>query len=170
MARSGIGRWWIGQPLAAVLLGAGLVAVPASAAPPANGRYVVNAAQKVVFDKVTGLTWQRESPVTGGSSGQTTGRFNWADAKQYCANLELGGHTDWRLPGIAELLNLVRQKTTGTAIDAVAFPNTPVSGTDRYWSATPYQGGSSSAWCVYFNGGYSYVNGVTSSGRVRCVR
>ena len=170
MARSGIRRWWIGQPLAAALLGAALVAVPVSAAPPANGRYVVNTAQKVVFDKVTGLTWQREPPVTGGSSGQTTGLFNWADAKQYCANLELGGYTDWRLPGIAELLSLVRQKTTGTAIDAVAFPNTPVSGTSGYWSATPFQGGSSYAWYVDFDYGGSSNDYLTFSSRVRCVR
>ena len=143
---------------------------PAFAAPAANGRYVVDATAKTVLDKVTGLTWQREPPVTGGSSGQTTGQFTWADAKSYCDNLVLAGQSDWRLPKIVELRTLVRRKTTGTAIDAVAFPNTPVSGMSYYWSATPYQGGSSDAWNVNFSYGNSFNGSVASSYRVRCVR
>ena len=132
-----------------------------------NGRYVVNDAAKTVSDKVTGLTWQREPPITGGDG---TGRFQWATAKTWCADLVLAGQSDWRLPGIVELRTLVRSKTTGTSIDSVAFPNTPVSGTSSYWSATPFQGGSSGAWNVNFSNGYSDYSLVTNNGRVRCVR
>jgi tRNA A-37 threonylcarbamoyl transferase component Bud32 len=133
----------------------------------ANGRYVVDATAKTVFDKVTGLTWQREPPTTGGDG---TGRLEWAAAKAWCADLVLAGQSDWRLPGIVELRTLVRRKTTGTTIDTVAFPDTPVSGTPWYWSATPYQGGSSVAWVVSFGNGYSSNYSVSGNGRVRCVR
>lgn len=151
----------------AVLAGTAL-GRPAFAAPAANGRYVVDATAKTVYDKVTGLTWQREPPTTGGDG---TGRFQWAAAKTWCADLVLAGQSDWRLPGIVELRTLVkRNKASSPAIDSVAFPNTPVSGTSYYWSATPYQGGSSYAWDVGFDGGYSNDDYVTNDYRVRCVR
>jgi hypothetical protein len=135
---------------------------------PANSRYEVNTSAKTVFDKATGLTWQREPPVTGGSSGE--GRFIWADAKQYCEDLELGAQNDWRLPGIVELRTLVSRKTTGTAIADVAFPNMPVNGTSAYWSATSFQPDPIAAWLVGFVKGTSTSNGVNNNYRVRCVR
>jgi len=32
--------------------------------------------------------------------------LKWPDAVNYCENLELAGHSDWRLPALAELQNL----------------------------------------------------------------
>lgn len=34
--------------------------------------------------------------------------MSWYDAKTYCANLGLNGHTDWRVPTILELRSIVR--------------------------------------------------------------
>ena len=51
------------------------------------------------IDPTTGLWW--ETPPQGGS-------LNWVDSDEYCGNLELGGHEDWRLPTITELRSLVR--------------------------------------------------------------
>ena len=50
-------------------------------------------------DPASGLTWMNptESP-----------RKEWYEAEQYCADLEFGGSTDWRLPTIYELRSLVR--------------------------------------------------------------
>lgn len=50
-------------------------------------------------DPSSGLTWMNptKSP-----------RKEWDEAKQYCADLEFGGSTDWRLPSIYELRSLVR--------------------------------------------------------------
>jgi len=135
---------------------------------PANARHVVDSSAKTVYDKVTGLTWQREPLTTGGDSGD--GNFSWGNALAYCAGLVLGGQDDWRLPGIRELLSLVWQKTNGTAIDAVAFPNTPAGNTIGYWSATPFRGGSSLSWIVRFDIGSSSSEYLSGNGRVRCVR
>ncbi len=50
-------------------------------------------------DAATGLMWQTMN--IGPSSG-------WEDAKALCADLELGGFDDWRLPSISELRTIIR--------------------------------------------------------------
>ncbi len=44
------------------------------------------------------LEWQRCDP---------SGDFRWNDAKQYCEDLHMSGHTDWRLPTKDELKTIV---------------------------------------------------------------
>jgi hypothetical protein len=51
-----------------------------------------------VYDKTTGLTWQKGF----GDSGITSN-----SVKGYCGNLELGGAKDWRTPSIDELRTLI---------------------------------------------------------------
>jgi len=133
-------------------------------------RWKVNTAAGTVVDKWTGLVWQREPPTTGGSSGKTTGQFNLVDATQYCQDLVLGGHGDWRLPSLQELRGLVDRKQADPAISPFAFPNPPVTGTPTYWSITPYGSEPSSAWWIHFNSGNNTSSSVSSSVRVRCVR
>ena len=53
---------------------------------------------KTITDAATGLTWQKADSSKG---------LNWEDALQYCENLTLGGHDDWRLPNAKELQSLV---------------------------------------------------------------
>jgi len=153
----------------ALVVGAGPVR-QTFAAPAGNGRYVVSATAKTVYDKVTGLTWQREPTTTGGNG---TGLFQWAAAKTWCMDLVLGGQSNWRLPSIVELRSLVqRNNTTSPAINSVAFPYAQVSGTSDYWSATPEPGGSN-AWLVDFYGGTSaraQITGQFADRAVRCVR
>lgn len=163
------GNTWNWTGLTALLL---LVASPCAWAKATAGRFVVSADQKTVYDNRTKLTWQRSPPTTGGSTGNTDGLYNWADAKNYCiANTATLPGSGWRLPNIRELLSLVDRKATSSpAIDTSAFPNTPTTGSSYYWSASPYQGGSSSAWDVSFSNGNSGGTGVTNGSRVRCVR
>ena len=57
----------------------------------------VNHGDGTVTDTKTGLMWaakDNESPI------------NWKDARSYCQNYNGGGHTDWRMPTLAELASL----------------------------------------------------------------
>jgi hypothetical protein len=66
-----------------------------------------------VLDRTTGLVWSREN-VPGGT-------MNWKAAAEACGKLNLGGHSDWRLPTIRELLTLVDYERHDPAIDTTAF-------------------------------------------------
>ena len=46
----------------------------------------------MVYDTVSGLTWVRNASLGG--------LRTWADAKDWAENLEFGGRSDWRLPGL----------------------------------------------------------------------
>jgi len=113
----------------------------------------------IVLDRSTGLEWSREN-VPGG-------RMNWAAAKDACSKLTLGGHADWRLPTIRELLTLVDYERHEPAIDTDAFKCEAA----YYWTSTPaaYSPGES-AWLVYFGSGGAGWGGRDGSGFVRAVR
>ena len=54
--------------------------------------------QRVWLDSETNLMWQ---------AAQSCGK-SYGNARAYCATLDWGGRTDWRLPTISELRTLVR--------------------------------------------------------------
>jgi hypothetical protein len=113
---------------------------------------------EVVLDRVTGLEWQRVADTTG---------FTWAAAKDHCACLSLGGHRDWRLPSRIELISLVDFTTHDPAIDAAAFPGTPV---EYFWTSSPVAGNPATAWYIAFFDGNTHDTDVTTEYRARCVR
>jgi hypothetical protein len=94
--------------------------------------------------------------------------MTWEKALAYCEGLNLGGHTDWRLPNIKELRNLVDYSLYGPAINTTYFLNTVSS---SYWSSTTLANNTSSARGVNFDYGND-DNGNKSSGGgyVRAVR
>ncbi|MBV1787358.1 DUF1566 domain-containing protein [Marinobacterium sp. D7] len=51
----------------------------------------------IVSDRITGLIWQQ---------AHNADRLSWPAAQQACAQLALGGFTDWRLPSIKELFSI----------------------------------------------------------------
>ena len=110
-----------------------------------------------VFDKDTGLTWQRAVDAA---------TYNQSDAMTYCSDLVLAG-VGWRLPSIKELQTIVDESKYNPAIDPIAFPDTPIN---YFWSSSLYAGDSGSAWYVAFNVGYVYYDSVDTTLRVRCVR
>ena len=98
-----------------------------------------------------------------------------ANSEQLC------GFSDWRVPDLYQLASLVRcrggsyqnldagcdgsyQRPT---IDTKYFPNAQ---SGRYWSASPYAYGSSSAWQLSFFSGYGYGNYRDYNSHVRLVR
>jgi hypothetical protein len=71
------------------------------------------------------LTWQR---TVSGS------RFTFQAASEYCANLTLANR-EWHLPSLNELGTLVIE-TNYPTIDGSAFPATPVSPFNGFWTST----------------------------------
>lgn len=121
--------------------------------------YTVDAANNVVTDNVTGLVWQRTV---------APGTYTWDQAKQYCANLVLAAHSDWRLPTRIELVSLVDFTKSNPAIDSTAFPNTP---SNWFWTSSPEAGNPTlAAWFVHFVNGSPGPYGVAVPVQVRCVR
>lgn len=71
-----------------------------------------------VTDNVTGLQWER-------SEG---GDRDYRDAEEYVRKLNLGGHLDWRLPDLEELIDLAG---IGHRQLQKVFPNLRAKG---YWA------------------------------------
>ena len=81
--------------------------------------------------------------------------------------LALGGHEDWRLPSLHELLSIVDPTRGGPTIDSRGFPSTPSA---YYWTRTPYAPVSGLGWTVSFSAGTSFPQNESVAARVRCVR
>jgi hypothetical protein len=101
-----------------------------------------------VTDKTTGLVWQQQDDGV---------KKDWTTQLQYCAGLNLGGHTDWRLPNIKELASLVDPTRTRPATFS-AFRGVK---SDWYGSSTSYVD-SSYFWFAAFSTG-QITNGVQVS-------
>ena len=115
----------------------------------------------IVSDSVTGLSWQDNTVV------KSTVK-SWIKAIEYCENLTLGGHNDWRLPNRKELLFIADRSKSYPAINS-AFQN--VSWTyHSYWSSTTYANLTSDAWIVRFGNGLSSISSKNNGHYVRCVR
>ena len=110
-----------------------------------------------VTSLITGLMWQQQDDST---------TRNWQSATDYCENLELAGHTNWRLPTISELQYIILPGNS-PAIDMAVFPNTLPS---FYWSSTIWTTNNSYAWIVYFYDGYVIPYGINNDFYTRCVR
>ncbi len=91
---------------------------------PALGRHVYLApGDGTVTDETTGRMWQQADDGV---------ERTWSEALSFCAELDLGGHEDWRLPDVKELHSLLDQRVE-PCIDAAAFPDTAAEG---YWTST----------------------------------
>ncbi|MCI5126042.1 MAG: DUF1566 domain-containing protein, partial [Candidatus Electrothrix sp. AR5] len=107
-----------------------------------------------VQDNVTGLVW---SPDQGGP-------VSWTGTQEAVNNANtasLCGKTDWRLPEVGELLNIISYDadsyTAGSTVDTTYFADTQVGAAADtlvwYWTASAL--GSSSQWGVTFQPVYN---------------
>ena len=136
-----------------------------------DSRYTVHDNGRVT-DTKTGLIWQRCSLGQIWEQDSCTGdtsKYNWQQALQQADKNNFAGYSDWRLPNVEELRSIVAYDRYDPAINSSIFPNTLSS---RYWSSSPYAGGSINAWVVYFNLGYddAYDRGRNPGYAVRLVR
>jgi hypothetical protein len=60
-------------------------------------------------DPATGLMWARKDNGANRVWNDSESDLSWTQAANYCANLQLGGHSDWRLPTIDELAAIYDQ-------------------------------------------------------------
>ncbi len=120
------------------------------------GNYTDNG-DGTVTDISTGLMWQQATP---------NNSMNWEEALSYCATLNLGNHTDWRLPTIKELRSLADYNVRTPAINTTYFPNTISS---FYWSSTTYAYSTYGAWDLTFDDGNDR-NQFKNDSHVRAVR
>jgi len=86
-----------------------------------------------VTDQATGLIWQQDN----GEQAPDDYQFEWEDALSYCANLDLGGATDWRLPHVKELQSIVDYTRSEPSLDTTALGFTQTADTAAFfWSST----------------------------------
>lgn len=123
------------------------------------------------------LQWSEKTPYA----------MNWYKAKQYCENLDEGGHNDWRLPNIDELRTLIKAPETISGgkcqisekagklaledftVDCNSIAN-KLGDIGKLWSSSVSSSNSDGAWIVFFS--YGSVLGVSLEDHyaVRCVR
>jgi len=118
----------------------------------------------VVFDAVTGLSWQRQV-----ANAPETGKplFSPDEAFPFCAGRGKG----WRLPTAFELATLVDETVASPKIDRAAFPDTP-SDIVLYGSSTPSRDLLGLYYFVDFGTGEITHgwNAFNNPSRVRCVK
>jgi len=143
------------------------------------GYYQMNTAYERLTESMPffdGLMWTKESK-----------EMTWYEAMEYAKNLRLGGYSDWRLPTVDELKEVVRS-CGGTPVnlndkdhqsiwdknmanssyqscyDAKGFTS------GGYWSSSPYVSDTSNAWNVFFLYGDDDWDDKSATDLVRCVR
>ena len=84
--------------------------------------------KEVATDQVTGLMWQRVGPPKP---------MREVPAQQYCKQLELAGHSGWRLPSLLEATSLYRHDASVAPAPANVFPKLKEN---WYWTGTDDDG------------------------------
>lgn len=113
----------------------------------------------IVKDPSTNLMWEDTKHVLNGVS--------YYEADTYCKSLTLGGHNDWRIPTLRELLSIVDYKRYEPAI-IKEFNHLDE---DRlYWSSTQYGQRNTEFWGIVFDDGDTDNASAVYDRRVRCVR
>jgi hypothetical protein len=121
---------------------------------------LVLAEATMVRDTRTGLMWEDTPHVKEVKITQPR-------AKTYCSELKLGGHENWRLPTIKELLSIVDYTRVSPATFKVF---SYIEDESFYWTSTPVADADDEYWGVNFKRGESSRASEYYDRYVRCVR
>ena len=113
-----------------------------------------------ITDKSTGLIWQKEN---------SEKKMVWKQALEYCEDLRLNDHSDWRLPNVEELRSIIDFSKCNPAINTNFFPNTIATRT-FYWSSTTYAYNTEAARGVDYYYGDDIMFPKSTAAYVRAVR
>jgi len=133
----------------------------------ADGRYI-DLGNGVIKDTKTGLVWtQKDSYVDLGKS------LSWNESNDYVKELSSGGHSDWRLPTIAELKTIYEPSKLNKDIFGGKIKLDPIfakRGPYSYWSSET--DGSCCARAITFDYGFvsRHHRNYSGSYGVRAVR
>ena len=114
---------------------------------------------EAVIDTERGLLWQDNSAVE-------SEELLFSEANDYCQNLVLEKHDDWRLPTLLELQSIIDYKRYDPALERGFYFGL----SKNYWSSTLYADDKERAWDVNFKSGSSEHNRHSYDFYVRCVR
>jgi len=134
--------------------------------------------------KVKEKSWSKKAPAT----------MDWFAAKEYCANLNEDGSSDWELPTISELRTLIIDCPASESGGACLITNDCLSNkcwtkdtcwacsgasdgrysklgdTDWFWSSSPNVDNAVFVWLVNFFNGSVNGNLKANTSNVRCVK
>jgi hypothetical protein len=136
----------------------------------------------IVYDNLTHLQWQDNKNIKkrwlydkfdalcqeGGSAEELCYVTYGDTAVTYCEKLNLGGFSDWRLPTLDELVNIVDRSKYAPAMNSIfKFVES-----DIYWTVdnVDYEEQYNSAWSVDFSSGDYSREFKIYLYNVRCVR
>jgi len=95
-------------------------------------------------------------------------RFTFAEAQKACAELRIGGFTNWRAATLKELFAMTDHTRSKPAVNPYEYPDIA---SDWYWTSTVDSSSPSvDAFYVYFYYGTAYLDYQGYRGRVLAVR
>lgn len=141
-------KWFVIVVLAILLCLGGLVM--SGTAFSSGGGQCLDMGDGTIIDAHAALMWQKA----------TAGPMDWSDAMSYASDLSLGGNSNWRLPTKEELEGLFNSECK-KLMDVQST---------RYWSSTPHDVYTVTAWGVDFPSGKVDFHFMVNSYYVRVVR
>lgn len=118
-----------------------------------------------VKDNISGLMWENKT------ANNAKNLYSFNEAQKFASEQnqkKLCGLSNWRLPQIQELQNIVDYSFPfpEPAIDLTFFPNAT---NQIYWSNTVYEKNNADAWAIYFDDGRVFEQTQTIQAAVRLI-